>query len=299
MRIPLLLLLLALPLGLTSCHRSAPTVAPATPSQGIPGTAAPAVPGATPSANAAQAALSTPQVVVEDDFQENQNGGMYQNISAAGVKPVPTDAPGSVWQLATGDGNYEANLTSPGELGTIVTFHNVASTGLSLASHGAYVKPTVMTVSAELAFGGDQPAGFAIVGFYSALSGEHTGLVTAHFTGLALQADGSLQLSENGKAAGASVKYTGKYDPSQWVTLTFSIDTRSGAISHISVSGSSSTYAMTSSAFTDAATAFLGLGGQTNGQDFAYFTKVKVVSGIVPAAPPITSDAQTNTTTTP
>jgi len=217
----------------------------------------------------------------------------------AGVKAAPVNLPGATWQLAVGDGAYETNLTPPGELGFLASFHNTASGALSLASNGTYVKPTILTVSAELSFDGTSPAGYGLLGFYSALSGEHTGNTLAHFTGVALQKDGSLQLIENGVAAATTLKYTGKYDPMQPVTLTYSVDTTKGTVSNISLSGSSTAYAFTSSAFTAAATAFLGIGGTTDGNSFCYFNNLQLWAGVVPPPSPAMAAPSSNPPGTP
>jgi hypothetical protein len=138
-----------------------------------------------------------------------------------------------------------------------------------------------MTISADLSFGGDSPTGYCLLGFYSALPGKGTYNPLANFTGLALQKDGGLQLIENGVSKGAGIKYTGKYDPAQPVTLSYSIDTTKGTISKISLKGSTSTYAMTSSAFTNSATAFAGIGGQTDSKSASYTNNLKISSGII------------------
>jgi len=234
-------------------------------------------------------------VIVKDLFQEDINAQEYQNINLVGTKPQPVDLPGGAWQLATGDGTYEMPLTSPGEMGCLAYFHNAASAALSLASNGAYVKPTVMTLSGDLSFNGNSATGFGVLGFYSALSGEHTGNVLANFTGLILFEDGSVQLVEKGAPAGAPVKFTGKYDPIQPATLTYSIDTTTGGISNISLAGSTSAYAFKSTAFTPAATAYVGVGG--GGGTIVNATGLQLTAGLV-VLPPVPASTPTGDTVT-
>jgi len=225
------------------------------------------------------AAPARAQVIVKDTFQEATNPpDNPQNLEMAGAKPSPVNLPGATWQLATGDGTYESYLTPPATTAA-ACFHNVASVGLSLAGNGAYVKPSVLTVSADSAFAGDSATGVCLLGFYSALTGPHTANPVANFTGLELQKNGALQLIENGVPSATAISYTGTYDPTKPVTLSYTIDTGKGTISNISLSGSTSTYSFTSKAFTNAATAFLGIGGQTDGTSMSYFTNLQLSSG--------------------
>jgi hypothetical protein len=201
------------------------------------------------------------------------------------VKAGPVNLTGASWQLATGDGTYESYLTPKNNTGA-ACFHNTASVALKLASNGAYVKPTVMTISAHLGFGADTETGKCLLGFYSALAGPHSYDALANFTGLVLQTDGTLQLVEKGKPVGTGVKFTGKFDLQQGaVLLSYSVDTTKGTISNITLAGSSSDYTLTSTAFTDAATAFVGIGG-TDSPSFCYLGSLKILSGIVLLPPP-------------
>jgi len=72
--------------------------------------------------------------------------------------------------------------------------------------------------------------------------------------------NGSLTLFEHGKAM-ATVKYTGTFDEVPAHRLSYDVDTTTGAISNVNLSGSTSDYStLKSSAFTDAATAYAGIG---------------------------------------
>lgn len=222
--------------------------------------------------------------IIKDTFQENTSAQSYPNLEIDGVKASPTNLPGSSWQLASGDGTYEAFITtataSSGDTAALknsaACFHNVASAGLSLTSSGSYVKPAALTISADLSFGGVSPTGYCLLGFYSALPGKSTYNPLANFTGLQLQKDGSLQLIEAGTSGANGITYMGKYDPAKPVTLSYTIDANKGTISNITLSGSTSTYAISSSAFTSAATAFAGIGGQTDGTSWSFFNNFVV-----------------------
>jgi hypothetical protein len=271
-------------LVLASCNR------PSGDKTALSGGNPPPPPIAGASTNAAQVALTTTTkspVIISDTFEENANADPYHNMAIEGVKPAPVDVPGSAWQLAAGDGPYETYLTAPGSLGLIGVFHNTASTGLSLASNSAYVKPTTFTVSADICFDGDPTVGYGLLGFYSALSGPHTGNTLANYTGLALYEDGSLHLIEKGADTAQVVKFWGTYDPAQPTTLRYTVDSEKGTISNVSLSGSSGAYDFKSSAFTNAATAYVGVGGTTGGQTVTLITNLIVASGVyVPPPPP-------------
>jgi len=197
--------------------------------------------------------------IIKDTFQENTSAQSYPNLEIDGVKASPTNLPGSSWQLASGDGTYEAFITtataSSGDTAALknsaACFHNVASAGLSLTSSGSYVKPAALTISADLSFGGVSPTGYCLLGFYSALPGKSTYNPLANFTGLQLQKDGSLQLIEAGTSGANGITYMGKYDPAKPVTLSYTIDANK-------------------------ATAFAGIGGQTDGTSWSFFNNFVV-----------------------
>jgi hypothetical protein len=107
------------------------------------------------------------------------------------------------------------------------------------------------------------------VGFYSvayatrnadATWGNQNG--SYNFTGLNISsATGTVTLYANG-VAGSAIAYTGTFSPAVPFTVSYQVDTTTGAISNVSIPGSSSSYVFTTSAFTDAATAYAGFGMQ-------------------------------------
>lgn len=147
---------------------------------------------------------------------------------------------------------------------------------IPLASQGDYRKPVRFTISADL--GGYYQANAAL-GFYSAppetdanhvvkggepLFKNFTGLIFAIWSNTkatpAGRANGALTLYENGKP-GPSVAFTGIFDNAHAHRLSYDVDTASGAISNVRLSGSTSDYsAFKSKAFTDAATAYAAVG---------------------------------------
>ena len=74
------------------------------------------------------------------------------------------------------------------------------------------------------------------------------------------RANGALTLYENGKP-GISVPFTGNFDARRPHRLSYEVDTATGAISNVQLSGSTSDYSVfKSKAFTDAATAYAAVG---------------------------------------
>lgn len=138
-------------------------------------------------------------------------------------------------------------------------------TGISIASAGSYVKPTSLHIQADLksgiTTGTDKNYGRGVaLGFYNAthVSGA-TSFPMTGFTGLVLGRTGDLYSMENGSYLGSSVAFGGTFNASAFYTLSYDVNTTTGSISNISLSGSTADYSvLTSLAFTDAATANLG-----------------------------------------
>ncbi len=153
---------------------------------------------------------------------------------------------------------------------------------LPIGSTGSYQKPTTLTISAGLesgttANGGDPWRGIGL-GFYSSLSSASGQNGYFNFAGLVLGPDGTLYLvppkSGNPKAAPVeTVPWSGvggaDFSTSTMYTLTYTINTTTGAISGVSLSGSNADFSPIDSdpngIFTDANTAFAGFTDSSNG----------------------------------
>jgi hypothetical protein len=144
-------------------------------------------------------------------------------------------------------------------------------TAISIASAGSYVKPTNMRVQGDirsgLTDGTDTTYGRGVgLGFFDATgSSGQFALGTKGFTGLVLAHDGGLYVYQGnglygqGTASGKVPFAGGTFDTAAYYTLAYDVNTDTGSISNISLSGSTADYSgLTSSAFTDAATANLG-----------------------------------------
>jgi hypothetical protein len=159
------------------------------------------------------------------------------------------------------------------------------SVALSLMSNGTYTKPTAISVQAEIMT--LNPSTMLFLGFYPAAPATGTDTVSG-LTGLALNTQtGALTLVENG-TNGTTIAYTGSFNTGGFNTVSYSIDTTTGAISGVSLTGSTSSYTFSTTAFTDSATQYLAMGTEAGGPAGAcsYFDNLLVTSTGTPPSPP-------------
>jgi hypothetical protein len=181
---------------------------------------------------------------------------------------LTTDLPNANWVWGAG-WNWGAPFVSatwdpPGVAVNIASLgEEKTAVGLSLASAGPYTKPTQFTVSADLAVTGASGGG---LGFWSAMPARDDSLVsTQNFTGLTQVSDpgnpddGSLRLYENGTAVGAPVATGVTTGGSTFNTLQYDVDTATGTITNVLLNGNPVNIGAASAAFTDSATAFVGM----------------------------------------
>lgn len=233
--------------------------------------------------------------VIQEDF--NAAASAYGNIMTSyptpggqGLAPLGVNLPGGTWKLA-GGGVFDStefpttNSSLPGV--SHAAGHNGGAVALTMGTHNA---GTTITVQASLAFhvpaGSGATAGYALVGFYNAPKTSEYQSDLAGFSGLRLNYDGGLQLVINGTASGGAVAFGGSFNPATFRTLTFSVNTTSGAISAVSLGGSSAGYSFPTSGFTAAATAYVGLGGNMgNNPAVAVFDSLTVSTGSASPTP--------------
>jgi hypothetical protein len=186
--------------------------------------------------------------------------------------PRLVNLPGGLWQTPGGNPDDTLLIGSnhqsvfPSEA---LHLQHSAGAAVSLASSGAYTKPTQLQISVDVGgFGtdgyGDSRTylGFFPVAYESRNANPVNpfGPVTTHFTGLSLNLDGSVALYQDGVVVGGPIAYGGTFVPAAVTHLSYEVNTATGALSNISVQGSSSDYSFVTTAFTDAATAYAGLG---------------------------------------
>ena len=145
------------------------------------------------------------------------------------------------------------------------------ASAILIASAGAYSKPTRLSISADLAprnTEGPASGGRGVaLGFYSAVGGNE--FSQNRFTGLVLDNAGNLNLVQDPNATGfftgpgaflgTPVPFAGAWDRNVLRRLSYNVDLETGAISNISLEGSSATYSFTTALFTDAATRYAGV----------------------------------------
>lgn len=222
--------------------------------------------------------------IVSDTF----TGNTVNNADVAGTTPE-TNLPGTTWGGGEG-ANHVSMLITTGATGfgdALPAIYGRAqnSASISIASAGGYVKPTELTIQADLAPGaginlggsgggmtGDASGARGVaLGFYDA---EGTGgqFSQNNFTGLVLDLNGNLGLVQDlnntgflgaGSTSGTAVAYVGTWVNTDLYTISYDVDTTTGGISNISVEGSTADYSALETAsaglFTDANTTFAGV----------------------------------------
>ena len=205
-------------------------------------------------------------MIIYDTFSGKNNDAIADRT------PDKANAPGGKWTLvSTG---MTARILIPDAADQYPVPMALLSCGgdsngaiaIPISSKGNYTKPKKFTISAEFwgVWGGPRP----VLGFYSALPDMKDNKEPAdkNFIGLVLTPcglgpdNGTLDLYLNGKVE-KSVKYTGTFVQTELHRLSCDVDTTTGAISNVKLTGSSSDYSVfNTTAFTDAATAYAATG---------------------------------------
>lgn len=250
---------------------------------------------------ASQASATT---IVASDF--NQTDGAAIDTVAPNIANLPG---GATW-FQTGEVGGAAYGFSKIAVGTVSVDSNPAhnaetlsatgvnalgldsGTGISIASAGSYVKPTSLHIQADLrsgiTTGTSTTYGRGVgLGFYdNTHSASTTATPMTGFTGLVLANDGGLYLynctSPYGVGTASSkVAFGGTFSTSSYYTLGYDVNTVTGSISNISLSGSTADYSsLTSSAFSDAATANVGFFASSEDWGAYGFVDNVAVSGV-------------------
>jgi len=233
----------------------------------------------------------TPYNVYHTNMWDGAPGGLGlppNNGTTPDHTVLGTDLPGGVWQYGGGaDQDYDAsevgNLAGYGASNIKLTggtayipytyVHNNENVGISL---NGYNTNTQLTVSVYVCPQGNP----CYVGFDSALN------VANNFTGLEVSTTGGVSLIVNGSQVGSTIAFTGTWSSATASLLTYTVNTSTGAISNISLQGSTSTYGFTTTAFTAGATPYFSFFTPSGGAAlFAYLTISATPLGSPPAAP--------------
>jgi fibronectin type 3 domain-containing protein len=260
-------------------------------------------------ASATPVAVIVPTVVIYDDFSQpdydtgnhtpyNVYNTQIWDAAPGGVGVLPNngttpgntvlgaDLPGGRWQQGGSGWDYNAievgNLNGYGASSLKLTGGTANICYLCLRSSenvaislSGYTNNVLLTVSADVSPQGND----CWVGFDSALK------TSTNFSGLQVDPSGGVSLIVNGSQVGSTIPFTGTFSNTTARLLTFTVNTSNGSISAISLQGSASTYAFTTSAFTPATTAFAALSVPVGGS--AYFAYMQVASVPAVTAPPL------------
>jgi len=208
--------------------------------------------------------LSAQTIVDAGNYSSSWGGPQALNGTTTGLT---TNLPGGSW--VWGDGwnwsgpSVTAMWDSPLNAVALGEENTVAS--LALGSSGGYTKPTTLTISADI--GSFQSIGSGIsgsrnmvmLGFWSLQPTQSNGAAsTTNFTGLVLNIETStIQVYSGGALQGSAVSVSPISFGSLY-SLSYTVDTTTGALSSVVFNGSSVS-GLTSSAFTDPATSFVGV----------------------------------------
>ena len=197
-------------------------------------------------------------IVISDPFTTPDPGVML------GRTPQTTDLPGGTYS-AKGNYAFYNSLNANPVVGGVATVQ--ADLGWAILLGATYNTNATISIQASINLGSlasatgynTYEARVAGLGFYTnngATAGGATG-----FVGLSLAPDGALRLIDASASLVGSVAYTGTWNASVAHLLSYDVNTATGAISNVSLSGSTSTYAYTTALFTSAATTYAGFYG--------------------------------------
>ena len=222
------------------------------------------------SASLSGTTLAHASVVLSDDFTRS-NG---TNIS--GTAPGVVDVPGgSYWVNPYWSNSVQNNtLQLQADLSAIVTLGSYANSVLSFT--------TSLSLGNLSGSGGNRGVG---IGLNSAAHGN-----SDSFSGLRLDPTGALTLMSNFTQHASVTAFGAGFDESIFHTLSYSVDTATGAVSNIQLSGSTADFSALVTA-SQAANYFTGYGyaslqaGGKDGGEFGYFDSFQVSSSINVAEP--------------
>ena len=253
-------------------------------------------------------AMANDTAIISDTFT-----GAGDGVSLEGRTP-DTSLSGAVWMRPTSQLSGFTSKTSSGQLEGFGTPPPGAFTGpqnasaVSISSTNAYIKPTTFTISADLSpkntVGAASHGRGIALGFFSS-SVDGTGDFSSNqFIGLVLDAEGNLALVDDPSPTGyfgststidGPVAFGGTFDPNLFYTLSYTVNTVTGKISNIRLSGSSADYSSLESTahFTDSATAYAGFYGSSEKDgNFAALDNITVVA--VPEPSPKSGELNRN-----
>jgi len=206
------------------------------------------------------------------------------NETVDGMKPDTTNLPGGAWSMDAVNtaGSFEAYIDT-GEGNPAPSLHlydvggSTGSAAIPIWSVATYTKPIKFSISVDIKE--LNPGIVLLVGFYGTLPAAGSPSITG-LTGLGYHTDnGDLDLVENGTTK-TTLPFTGTFSSSGFNTLSFSVDTSTGGLSNVHLTGLTGSYPFSTTALTDAATRYIAFGTSTGGAQGAcqYFDNLMMKS---------------------
>ena len=197
-------------------------------------------------------------------------------LSINGRSPDGANLPGSAWTVAQNASAYPMTIdTSVGNPAPSANTNFNDAAGISIASANSYTEPGILTVNADLNMGTIVGGSLAYnvygvgLGFWNALPASG-GTASSGFTGITMDPYGDLTFINNGTAsatakaaAPGSASVVGGYITG-FNTLTYSIDTGTGAITQLIFDGTDLTSSFSGlTAFTPSVATLAGFYGNS------------------------------------
>ena len=221
--------------------------------------------------------LSAVTTIISADFT-----GATDAAAIAGTSPNLVNTPGNQWVQSTGQPGLVTRLFAPfGNSAPGVSGRSQGGNAIELNGPGLTVaSDEVITIAADfrqtitpsfntgLAGGAAAGRGWAL-GYYSSV-GSGNQFSQNSFTGIVIGIDGGLNVVQDpnatgffgaGSTLGTAVPFGGTFDREAYYTLSYTIDRGTGAITDLSLSGSTADYSslLGTTLFDETATAFAGV----------------------------------------
>jgi hypothetical protein len=238
---------------------------------------------------AVYATQSEAAVIVSDSFSSN---GATQDSTIAGRTPNLANQPGTTWENVTGgSAYYEVNTGSLGNPVPSAATPAQSGVGVNISSNGGYVKPSLLTLEADLLVNqttGSASSGRGVqLGYFQQINANaysnngFTGFIFDSLGALSFIADYNTTKSFPPTVVSSSVAFGGSFDQFSFYHLAFSIDTTSGNVTSLTLSGSTADYSSLVAAatgyFTDSHTTYMGFGASSeNSATFGYVDNVQL-----------------------
>ena len=213
--------------------------------------------------------------IVSDNFDSMIAGQLL-----TGRKPN-INLTGNLWVTSVNSSTPLFEQTAHGNVDAVGGYQH--GSAILLDSAGSYVKPTRITISADLRVG--EVTGLANatdkrglgLGFYKGVNVHSSPLIFAQ--GLMLDREGNLNLQTD-YTFSFPVAYVGAvaFDPSKYYTLTYEVDTKTGNIVSIKLEGSTADYSSfySTTLFSNAKTKYAGLYVSSTTANYGQFDNFSV-----------------------